>query len=402
MTESSKGPLKGLRVIDFATFIAAPFAATMLAEFGAEVIKVELPEVGDPCRRFGTQSECGDTLVWLSEGRNKKSVTLDVRKPEGAEIFRKLVKDADIVCQNFQPGTMERWGIGYETLRADNPGLIVLSISGYGKTGPYRDRPGFGRIGNAFGGLTFLAGDPDRPPVTPGSSTLADYQAGLFGFAGLMLALRARDQSGLGQEVDLGLYEGVFRILDELAPAFEKFGFVRQRAGASGGRAVPHSHYPTRDGRWVAIACTTDTIFERLTLVMNRPDLTDPNGLGKMEARVQQRAYVDGLVAEWTSSLTRAEVIESCDRGQVPCGSVYSIDEIFEDPQYRARGNLRTVHDPRVGKITVPNIVPQLSDTPGLIESLGPALGQHNDEIYRGKLGLSDHELELLRSAKVI
>jgi len=249
-------PLDGLRVIEVSTFIAGPFCSTQLAEFGAEVIKIELPGVGDPLRRFGTPTPCGDTLPWLSECRNKKSGTLDLRKPQGAELLRALVRKADVLVENFQPGTLEAWGLGWEVLNHENPALVMVRISGYGQTGPYRGRPGFGRIANAFGGLSFLAGYPDRPPVTPGSATIPDYLAGLYGAFGAMLALKAREATGRGQVIDIGLYEPVFRILDELAPAFHLNGTVRQRMGPGAVNAVPHSHYPTKDGRWIAIACT--------------------------------------------------------------------------------------------------------------------------------------------------
>ena len=243
-------PLAGVRVIDAATYIAAPFCATLLAEFGAEVIKVEMPGVGDPLRAFGHVTEAGDSLIWLSEGRNKKSVTIDLRTKQGADIFKKLSKKCDVICENFQTGTLEKWGVGYETLKALNPGLIMMRITGYGQTGPYAGRPGFGRIGNAFGGLSYLAGYPDRAPVTPGSATLPDYLSGVFGAFGVMLALRARERTGEGQVIDIGLYEPIFRILDELAPAYDRFGIVRERMGPGTVNAVPHSHYQTRDGRW--------------------------------------------------------------------------------------------------------------------------------------------------------
>jgi crotonobetainyl-CoA:carnitine CoA-transferase CaiB-like acyl-CoA transferase len=270
MSETTPGtmPLDGVRVVDVSSFLAGPFCSTQLAEFGAEVFKLELPIVGDPLRKFGTVTECGETLPWLSECRNKKSATLDLRKPEGAELLKRMVKDADILVENFQPGTMEKWGIGWDVLREVNPRLIMVRISGFGQTGPYRDRPGFGRIGNAFGGLSFLAGYPDRPPVTPGSATIPDYLAGLYGALGALLAMKARDKTGRGQMVDIGLYEPIFRILDELAPSFQLNGYVRQRMGPGTVNVVPHSHYPTKDGSWIAIACTSDKIFARLAAAM--------------------------------------------------------------------------------------------------------------------------------------
>lgn len=396
------GALDGVRVIDAATFIAAPFTATLLGEFGAEVIKVELPEVGDPCRRLGTASEAGDSFTWLTEARNKKSVTIDLRRPEGATIFKRLVAEADVVCENFQFGTLESWGLGYEELKAINPRLIMVRVTGYGQTGPYRERPCFGRIANAFSGLSFLAGDPDGPPVTPGSATLADYGAGLFGALGVVMALRARDRTGEGQLVDIALYESMFRMLDELIPAFDAKGIVRQRLGAGTATVVPHSHYPTADGRWIAIACTTDKIFERLTRVMGRPELAGDDSFKLMATRLARRTEVDEAVAAWTSTLTQKEVIEACDRGQVPCGPVYAVDEIFADPHYQARGNLLRVPDERVGALTVPNVVPTLSGTPGEVKWLGPTLGSHTEEILSSLLGLDAEEIDRLREAKVI
>src|SRR5215469_12721445 len=248
-------PLQGIRVLDLSSFISGPFCTTQLAEFGAEVIKAELPKVGDPFRRFGTPSKSGDSLIFMSEQRNKKSITLDLRTPEGAELVKELAAKVDIVVENFQVGTLEGWGSGYDALKQVNPRLIMVRITGYGQTGPYRNRPGFGRIANAFSGLSFLAGYADRAPVTPGSATLPDYL------------------TGKGQMIDIGLYEPVFRILDELASAYHETGRVRQRMGPATVNAVPHSHYPSKDGRWVAIACTTDKIFERLAAAMSRPDI---------------------------------------------------------------------------------------------------------------------------------
>jgi crotonobetainyl-CoA:carnitine CoA-transferase CaiB-like acyl-CoA transferase len=401
-TEQTMQALEGCRVLDVATFLAGPFCTTQLGEFGAEVIKVELPDAGDPTRRFGTISTCGDSLPWLSESRNKKCVTLDLRKPDGAALLKRLVAVADVLVENFQPGTMEKWELGWETLRQVNPRLIMVRISGYGQTGPYRDRPGFGRIGNAFGGLSFLAGYPDRAPVTPGSATIPDYMAGLYGALGTLLALQARQKTGQGQVVDIGLYEPIFRILDELAPAFQQTGFVRQRMGPGTVNVVPHSHYPTRDGRWIAIACTSDKIFARLAEAMGAPELAEPAKWGRLTRREAERAAVDGAVAAWTERHDRSDLLAMCEAAQVPCGPVYAIDEIFKDAQYAARGNILRVQDARIGELAVPNLVPRLSETPGEVRWLGPALGAHNDAVYRDMLGLDDGELRRLRDTGVV
>jgi crotonobetainyl-CoA:carnitine CoA-transferase CaiB-like acyl-CoA transferase len=395
-------PLQGLRALDVAAFVAGPFAATQLAEFGAEVIKVEMPRTGDPLRKFGTPTGCGDSLVWLSEARNKKSVTLDLRTPDGADILKRLVVKSDILIENFQTGTMEKWGLGWDVLSACNPRLIMVRITGYGQTGPYSSRPGFGRIANAFGGLSFLAGDPDRPPSTPGSPTIPDYLAGIYGAYGALMALRALDITGKGQVIDIGLYEPIFRFLDELPAAYHRTGFVRQRMGPAMKNAVPHSHYPTKDGRWVAIACTSDKIFERLAAAVGRPDVAGDGPFGRYEQRDARREEVDRMVTDWTASLTRDEVLRRCEEMQVPCGMVAAIDEIFEDPQYAARGNIAMIDDPRAGKVATQNVVPRMSETPGGIEWLGPALGAHNEEIYGGLLGMSGGELAALRDRGVI
>ncbi|MGE0224547.1 MAG: CaiB/BaiF CoA transferase family protein [Acetobacteraceae bacterium] len=394
--------LQGCRVLDVATFLAGPFCATQLGEFGAEVIKVELPGVGDATRRFGTMHDCGDTLPWLSESRNKKCITLDLRKPDGVALVKRLVEQSDVLVENFQPGTMERWGLGWDVLHAVNPRLIMVRISGYGQTGPYKDRPGFGRIGNAFGGLSFLAGYPDRAPVTPGSATIPDYMAGLYGALGTLLALQAREKTGKGQVVDIGLYEPIFRILDELAPAFAYKNYVRQRMGPGTVNVVPHSHYPTRDGRWIAIACTNDKIFARLAVAMGQPELAEESRWGTLAARERDRPVVDETVAAWTAQYDRADLLRMCEAEQVPCGPVYAVDEIFQDPHYAARENILRMHDPRAGELAVPNLVPRLSETPGRVQWLGPALGAHNDEIYRGLLGMDPAELDRLRGAGVI
>lgn len=399
---SNNRPLAGLRVIDIATYIAAPYCATIMAEFGAEVIKVEQPKVGDPCRRLGTVAECGDTLVWLSEARNKKSVTLNLKSPKGAAILKQLVAKADALTENFQPGTLEGWGLGWDALSAANPRLVMLRVSGYGQTGPYSHKPGFGRIGNAFGGISFLAGDPDGPPVTPGSATLADYMAGLYGALGVMMALRSRDATGRGQQIDIGLYEPIFRILDEMAPAYDKVGFIRQRMGAAAPNVCPHSHYQTGDGRWIAIACTNDKIFARMAGLMGCPEVAGDGIYGTIAQRDRQRPAVDGLVAQWAKKHTQQEAVELCDAAEVPCGIVASVDELFRDPHYAARGNIARVSDPRAGDLAVPNVVPRLTDTPGGIDTLGPSLGQHNAEVYGRLLGMTAADLRTLEGEGVV
>lgn len=395
-------PLTGIRVIDAATFIAAPFAASILSEFGAEVIKIEQPGTGDPLRNFGTHSDRGDTFCWLSEARNKKSVTLDLRTAEGADLFRELVAKSDVLCENFRPGTLEGWGLGPDALQAINPKLIILRISGYGQTGPYSDRPGFARIAHAFGGLAHLTGMPGGPPLTPGSTSLADYISGLYGAIGVLVALRERDRSGLGQSIDLALYEPVLRMLDELVPAYAARGASRGRLGLGTSNACPHGHFRTADDHWVAIACTNDKMFRRLAGIMNMAELARPDTYGTAQRRIADNALIDGLVADWVGQRTRGEVIEACVAGAVPCAPVNAIEDIFADPHYAAREDLVSMHDDELGEIVVPASFPKLSATPGRIESLGPKLGSANSEVLGDMLGLSEAVIESLRAKGII
>ena len=393
-------PLSGVTVLDAATFIAGPSAAALMGEFGARVIKVEHPEGGDPLRRLGTQAGDNGSLLWLNEGRGKRSVTLNLKDARGAEIFRRLAARADVVVENFRPGTMARWGLGYDALAAENPGLIQLSVSGYGQDGPYRDRPGFARIAHAVGGLSHLTGEEGGPPLTPGSTSLADYMSGLYGVIGVLLALRAREATGRGQVIDVALYESVFRALDEIAPAHALTGLVRGRQGVATVNACPHGHFPTRDGKWVAIACTSDRMFARLARVMGAPGLVDT--YGALEARLAAQAQVDAAVTAWCRALDQTAIVEACAAGDVPCGAVLSIDDILRDPHYRARGTLQELEIPGIGPLPFPAPLPRLSDTPGRLETPGPTLGEATDEILGEWLGLSAPELARLHADGVI
>lgn len=396
------GPLSDIRVLDIATFVAAPFCGTIMGEFGAEVIKVEQPGEGDSLRRFGTMTESGDTLVWLSEARNKKSVTLDLRLPEGADLFRKLVEQSDVVLENFRPGTLEKWGIGYEDLVKLNPKIIMLRISAYGQTGPLKDKPGFARIAHAFSGLAYLAGEPGRPPVVPGSTSLADYMSGLFGAVGVLIALRDVEKTGKGQVIDIGLYESIFRVLDELAPAFARSGYQRERMGPDTVNIVPHSHYKTREGAWVALACSNDRMWQRLTQAMGQPGLADDPRYARPKARDEHRAEVNALVAAWVKSLDVTEVLAACEAADAPVSKLLSISDIFSDPQYAARENLRTIEEPRVGKLVLPGPLPRMSRTPPELRTAGPALGSANEEVYGGILGLDAKAIITLKDGKII
>ncbi|NQU59611.1 MAG: CoA transferase [Rhodospirillales bacterium] len=405
-----KLPLSGIRALDVSTFIAAPYAAGILGEFGAEVIKVERPDGGDPMRQFGTPTQRSDsTLAWLSEGRNKKSVTLDLKHPEGQELFRQLAAQSDVICENFRPGTLEKWNLGPADLEADNEGLIWFRVTGYGQTGPYKDRPGFARVAHGVGGLTHLSGFPGETPVTPGSTSLGDYISGLFGVIGVMMALRHRDATGQGQVIDLALFESVFRMLDEIAPRYAREGTIREPEGAGTVNACPHGHFPTGDGKWIAIACTTDKMFERLCKAMDQDaGAGAAAGAGLLEAYGQQatrlaaRDVVNDVVNRWTASLDRDALMQVCLDCEVPAGPINTIADIFDDPHFKARNVLTSMMLEDLGEIVVPSPLPKLSKTPGQITHLGPRLGQHNDEVYGGLLGVSAVALEKLKAEGVI
>ena len=391
--------LAGLRVLDLATFIAGPFTAGLLAEFGADVIKVEQPGTGDAIRELGEKVN-GRSLFYALEDRGRRSVTCNLRLPRGQELALELIRRADVVVENFRPGTLERWNLGYERLRAANPGVILLRVSAYGQTGPYAGRPGFGRIAQAFGGLTYLAGHPDRPPVNPGSATLADYAAGLFGAVAVLAALRHRDSTGEGQVIDVSLFESIFRLTDQMALAYDVLGIVRERRG-SDAHATPHNHYPTADGKWIAIACTSDRIFSRLAAAMNQPAWAEDPQYASMDARVARRQEVDQRVIAWTQRSTQAELCACLDAAEVPNSPIYSVADCFADPQYQARGTLLTVDDPIIGSVKMPAPVPRLSESPARVSRPAPALGEHNAEVY-GALGLDTTDLARLRAEGVL
>ena len=393
--------LKGIRVLDLGTFIAGPYCATILGEFGAEVIKVEPPDVGDSLRRLGTNTECGDTLVWLSESRNKKCITLNLKEERGRELLRQLAAKCDVIVENFRPGTLEKWGLGYDELKRLNPGAVLVRISAYGQDGPMRTQPGFARIAHAFSGLAYLAGEPGRMPVVPGSTSLADYMSGMYGAIGALVALKARETTGEGQCVDLALYESVFRVLDEMVPAFQQNGYVRERMGADTVNVCPHSHYQASDGKWIALACTNDQMFARLADAMGQPELASPARYGDKDKRLAARDEVNRIVAQWMASLDHNTVLSRCAEFDVPASLIFSIADIFEDPQYRARGNIRMTES-RIGDLAVPDVVPRLSATPGEIRWLGEGLGAQNHAIFAGLLGLDGQEIEALRERGVI
>jgi len=306
------------------------------------------------------------------------------------------------VVENFRPGTLERWNLGYEQLKEVNPGIVMVRVTGYGQFGPYKDKPGFGRIASAYGGLSNLAGYPDRPPVIPGTPSIPDYLTGVYAALGAMLALRHRDRTGQGQYIDIALYEPVFRILEEVPAAYHKMGIVRERLGTGSSVAVPHNHYTTKDGRYIAIACTNDTMFRRLVGAMGRPDLADDPRFCSNAQRVAHREETDAMVQEWVGSHDARRLMEILEENEVPNGLLYSVEDMFEDPQYEARENIISVVDPVDGEIKMSSVVPRLSLTPGRVESTGPEMGAHNRDVYCGLLGFSEDELAQMKAEGVI
>ncbi|HXG03361.1 MAG TPA: CoA transferase [Candidatus Binatia bacterium] len=397
-------PLAGVTVVDLATFLAAPVAATLLGEFGAEVIKVEQPGVGDDLRRLGrSPAEGRPSYWWLQEARNKKSITCNLRLPEGQALVKRLIAGAQVVTENFRPGTLERWGLGWEDLSRVNPALVMLRISAFGQTGPLRDRPGFGRIAAAVGGLSYVSGYPDRPPVTPGTPTVPDYLAGVFGALGALIALRHAERTGQGQVVDLALYEPVLRVLDDAVAVYGGTGRVRERIGSGTESAAPHNHYRTRDGRWLALACTNDRMFARLAEAVGHPEWREDPRLATTARRLEHRALVDELVAHWVARHDTKDALQILEAAEVPAAPVMSVADLVEDAQVRARGNLVELASEVTGRLLMPGVVPRLTRTPGEVRTAGPPRpGQHNDEVYGGRLGLSPEALTDLRARGVI
>lgn len=380
-------PLSGLRVIELGQLIAGPFASKILAEFGADVIKIEPPKTGDPLRNWRLLHE-GTSVWWAAHARNKRSVTLDLRQPEGQEVIRKLAVDADILIENFRPGAMEKWGLGFKDLHAINPKLIMLRVSGYGQTGPYRDRPGFGVIGEAMGGLRYLSGEPGRPPVRVGVS-IGDTLSGLHGVIGVMMALRHREQQGgVGQEVDVALYESVFNMMESLLPEYSKFGVIRQPSGASMPGIVPTNAYLCKDGRYALIAGNGDSIYKRLMEAIGREDLAaDPN-LANNVGRAANAERIDAAISTYTQQHDLDFVLDAMNKAGVPAGKSYDAADIASDPHYRARDMILDATLPDGSTVQVPGIVPKLGQTPGQITRSAPELGQHTAEVLES-LGIS-------------
>ncbi|MBI4270477.1 MAG: CoA transferase [Candidatus Rokubacteria bacterium] len=367
------------------------------------MIKVEQPGAGDDLRRLGRAAATGSSYWWLVEARNKKSITCNLRDPEGQALIRRLVTGTHVVTENFRPGTLERWTLGWDALVQARPSLVLVRVSAFGQTGPRRERPGFGRIAAAVGGLAYLSGYPDRPPVTPGTPTVPDYLAGVFAAVGALIALRHAERTGQGQVVDVGLYEPVLRVLDDAIAVYAGTGHVRERIGSGTESAAPHNHYRTRDGRWLAIACTNDRMFARLAQAMDRPELAADPRLATTAARLGHRELVDGLVSAWIGAHEAEAALARLEAAEVPASLVASVRDLFEDPQVRARENILSLAVPLLGALAMPGVVPRLTLTPGRVAHAGPLRpGEHNEEIYGERLGLSRAERAGLAARGVI
>ncbi|WP_323060590.1 CaiB/BaiF CoA transferase family protein [Klebsiella variicola] len=392
-------PLEGLRVIEMGQLIAGPMAGRMLAEFGADVIKIEPPAKGDPLRKWRMLHD-GTSVWWAAQSRNKRSVTLDLRQPEGQQIAMSLLNTADVLIENFRPGTLEKWGLSWEILHANNPGLIVLSVSGYGQTGPYRDRPGFGVIGEAMGGLRHLSGEPGRTPVRVGVS-IGDSLSALHGVIGVLIALRSREATGQGQQIDVALYESVFNMMESLIPEYSVFDHIRQPAGSSLPGIAPTNAYRCKDGKYALVAGNGDSIFQRLMQIIERPDLAADPALAHNDGRVKQVDLLDAAIEEWTSQRNLQEVLASLNESGIPAGKIYDAADIANDPHYKARDMLLPAQLPDGTPVTLPGIVPKLLSTPGSVRHAAPALGQHTEEVL-SELGIDAKQRMILKEKGAI
>lgn len=395
----SAGPLTGLKVLELGQLIAGPFAAKTLADFGAEVIKVEQPGAGDPLRRWRLLKD-GTSVWWQAQSRNKKSLALNLKTPDGQDIVRRLASEADVLIENFRPGVMEDWGLGPDRLLEENPRLVMLRISGYGQTGPYRDRPGFGVVGEAMGGLRHLTAEPGRVPVRVGVS-IGDTLSALHGVIGILLALQERQRSGLGQVIDVALYESVFNCMESLLPEYSAFGAVREPAGSALPGIAPSNAYRCSDGGFALIAGNGDSIFKRLMQVIGRQDLADDPRFADNAGRVQDVAELDAAIGQWTATRPVDDVMQALEAASVPASRIYTVADIAKDPHYRARGMLQEVALDDGSTLTIPGIVPKLSRTPGSHRRNAPSVGQDTRAVLT-ELGLDQARLEKLRAAGAI
>ncbi|WP_062310901.1 CaiB/BaiF CoA transferase family protein [Polynucleobacter sinensis] len=387
-------PLSNLKVVEMGQLIAGPFAAKTLADFGADVIKIEPPKVGDALRKWRLLKD-GTSVWWQVQSRNKRSLSLDLKEAEAQEIVKTLISEADILIENFRPGTLEGWGLDPEHLLGLNPKLIVLRISGYGQTGPYRDKPGFGVVAEAMGGLRHLTAEPGRVPVRVGVS-IGDTLASLHGVIGILLALQERHQSGKGQVIDIALYEAVFNCMESLLPEFSAFGEVRQAAGSALPGIAPSNAYLCADGGYVLVAGNGDSIFKRLMGMIGRKDLANDPELANNDGRARRVAELDLAIGEWAKTITTDAALKLLDSVAVPAGKIYTVADIANDPHYKARGNIQTIQMHDGTSLDVPGVIPKLSRTPGSIKTLAPDIGENTDDILRS-IGLTDAQVASLK-----
>ena len=400
MQKNHQQILSGVKVLELGQLIAGPFASKTLADFGAEVIKVEAPGLGDPLRKWRLLHE-GTSVWWQAQSRNKQSICLDLRVKEGQAIARKLALEADVVIENFRPGTLEKWGLGWEELHKENPKLIMLRISGYGQDGPRRDEPGFAAIGEAMAGLRHITGHPNEVPVRAGLS-LGDTIAGLHGALGVLLALYERDaRGGQGQMIDVALYEAVFNLTESLLPEYSAFGAIRQPAGGALPGIAPSNAYLCADGQYVLIAGNGDSIYKRLMTLIGRSDLGEDPTLALNDGRAKRVVEIDAAINAWTKTLTLDEVLKGLLEAEVPSGKIYTAKDIAEDPHYHARGVIETVQAANGLKVQVPGIIPKLSQNPGSIRYRAPTLGEHTDEVLKSA-GLTEEQITILKKAGVL
>ena len=393
--------LGDLRVIEMGQLLAGPFCGQLLADFGADVIKLEPPGQGDPMREWGREKSGGQSLWWPVVARGKRSVTVNLRHPDGQAIARRLIADADILIENFRPGTLEKWGLSPESLRADHPELIIVRVSGYGQTGPYADRPGYGAIGEAMGGLRAVIGEPDRPPARAGIS-IGDTLAAIFACVGTLVALHHRSNTGRGQIVDSALYEAVLGVMESLIPEYAITDYVRPRTGSILPNVAPANAYPTADGREHLISGNQDTVWRRLADAMGRPELGDDERFATHNARGANQAELDALIGSWTSTLTAAELEERLLDFAVPNGRIFTAPDMLVDPHFAAREAIVRLSHPLIGDFPMQNVAPKLSDTPGEVRWVGPELGEHTDEVLVEVLGMRPDELSSLRERGVV
>ncbi len=395
------GPLADLRVLEAGQLLAGPFCGQLLGDFGADVVKLEEPHIGDPMRQWGREKPHGLSLWWPIIARNKKSITCNLRVPRGQDLVRRLIPHVDVFVENFRVGTLERWGLGYDVLSELNPGLVLVRVTGFGQSGPYADRAGFGSIGEAMGGLRYVTGEPDRPPSRTGVS-IGDSLGGIFAAMGALLALRARQTTGRGQVVDSAIYEAVLAVMESLIPEWQIGGYQRERTGAILPNIAPSNVYPTVDGAGLIIAANSDTVFGRLCTVMKEPTLATNPRYATHSARGEHQAELDERIAEWTSTKDSAVLLEELTAAAVPAGTVYRAADMLADEHFMDRQSIVTLDHTSFGAFPMQGVFPRLSGTPGRVRWAGPELGQYNQEIYEGLLGLGEGELEQLRREGVI